>query len=233
MFTTSFLHGCNVLYDLVKPWANTDSIVVADSYFASVQAALRLKSIGLRFIGTIKTATREFPMAHLANKVMADGRGDRYGLLSRDNNTGTSMLAFCWIDRDRRYFITTCSSLADGPPCMRTRMKQVEKNRTAPPVRTHIVVRQPQACALYYKACGSIDRHNRIRQAYLQIEKKHKTVVWHRRVNMSIFGMCVVDAYLLMLGCRTGEDNGFRTCKHFFAQLANELIENTYEQRAL
>ena len=41
----SYLHGCNVLYELVRPWANTDAIVVADSYFASVQAAIRLKSI--------------------------------------------------------------------------------------------------------------------------------------------------------------------------------------------
>ena len=49
-----YLHGCNVLYELVQPWANTGAIVVADSYFASVQAALRLREIGLHFIGTIK-----------------------------------------------------------------------------------------------------------------------------------------------------------------------------------
>ena len=60
--TNQHLHGCNVLYELVKPWANTDAVVVADSYFASVPAAIRLKEAGLRFIGTIKTATREFPM---------------------------------------------------------------------------------------------------------------------------------------------------------------------------
>ena len=53
-----FLHGCNVLVELVRPWANTDRVVCADSYFASVQAALRLKKMGLRFIGTVKTATR-------------------------------------------------------------------------------------------------------------------------------------------------------------------------------
>ena len=41
------LHGCNVLYELVKPFANTDAVVVADSYFASVSAAIRLKEIGL------------------------------------------------------------------------------------------------------------------------------------------------------------------------------------------
>ena len=92
-----YLHGCNILYELVKPWANTDTIVVADSYFASVQAALRLKSIGLRFIGTVKTATREFPMAYLSTRVMQHGRGDRHGVLTQDEDSGTTLLAFCWI----------------------------------------------------------------------------------------------------------------------------------------
>ena len=127
-----YLHGCNILYELVKPWANTDSIVVGDSYFASVQAALRLKSIGLRFIGTVKTATREFPMAYLGNKVMAQGRGDCHGVVSQDEASGTNLLAFCWIDRDRRYFISTCSSLADGPLCLRERWKQIDKTPNAP-----------------------------------------------------------------------------------------------------
>jgi hypothetical protein len=30
-YDNRYLHGCNVLYDLVKPWGNTNSIVVADS----------------------------------------------------------------------------------------------------------------------------------------------------------------------------------------------------------
>ena len=51
------LQGTKVLLNLVEPWANTNTIVCADSYFASVGAALALKSIGLRFIGVVKTAT--------------------------------------------------------------------------------------------------------------------------------------------------------------------------------
>jgi hypothetical protein len=170
-------------------------------------------------------------MSYLSNKVMREGRGDRYGVLCNDAS-GTTLLAFCWIDRDRRYFIATCSSLADGPPCVRQRMRQVDKTRVALPERQTVVVRQPVACSVYYGACSTIDRHNKCRQAYLQLEKKHKTTVWNRRVNMSIFGMCVVDAYMLMLGCRTQVHNGFQTSKHFFAKLAEELIDNTYELRA-
>ena len=188
-----FLHGCNVLYDLVKPWANTNSIVVADSYFASVQAALRLKAIGLRFIGTVKTATKEFPMAHLGSRVMAAGRGDRYGLISKDAATGTDLLAFCWVDRDRRYFISTCSSLTAGTPCRRRRWRQVDQSPNAAPEVVNVVVAQPEACAIYYSGCGKIDQHNRFRKASLLLEKKLKTTLWWIRVNMILFRMCVVD----------------------------------------
>jgi Transposase IS4 len=70
-----YLHGCNVLYELVRPWANTDAVVVADSYFSSVGAAIRLKTIGLRFIGCMKTATREFPMHYLGSVPLPGGKG--------------------------------------------------------------------------------------------------------------------------------------------------------------
>jgi hypothetical protein len=65
-----------------------------------LQAALRLYRMGLRFIGTGKTATKEFPMNYLGTKVMADGRGDRYGLVSKDGESGCQLLALCWVDRD-------------------------------------------------------------------------------------------------------------------------------------
>ena len=58
---TRLLHGTQVLKGLVLPWANSDRVVCTDSYFASVGAAEELKRIGLRFIGVIKTATRQYP----------------------------------------------------------------------------------------------------------------------------------------------------------------------------
>jgi hypothetical protein len=36
-------------------------IVCADSYFASIVTAVKLKRIGLRFIGVVKSATRIYP----------------------------------------------------------------------------------------------------------------------------------------------------------------------------
>ena len=74
------LHGTKVLLSLILPWANSDRIVCADSYFASVGAAETLKRIGLRFIGVVKTATKQFPMKHMS-EIELENRGDRRGLI--------------------------------------------------------------------------------------------------------------------------------------------------------
>ena len=90
-------HGTKVLATLVKPWANTDRVVMADSYFASLQAAKRVMSMGLRFIGVVKTATHGYPMIYLSNVQLDAGKGDRKGLLHTDPETGTKYLAFVWL----------------------------------------------------------------------------------------------------------------------------------------
>ena len=128
-------HGCNVLHELVEPWANSGRIVVGDSYFASVQAAIRLFRIGLRFIGVVKTATTGYPMVYLGRVLLPDGKGDRHGVVTLDEESGCQLLAFVWSDRDRRHFISTCSSLASGNVIERTRWKQVDTTPNANPER--------------------------------------------------------------------------------------------------
>ena len=225
------LHGCNVLYELVKPFANTDSVVVADSYFASVSAAIRLKEIGLRFIGVVKTATKEFPMQHLGSIPLPGGRGSRKGLLTTDEATGTQLLSFVWVDRDRRYFISTCSSLAEGTQILRTRWTQADKGVNAEPERQNRTVDQPKAAETFYKAAGKIDQHNRHRQDSLRLERKLQTIDWSKRVNVTIFGMIVIDAFLLMKGCQSF--SVLFDPKLFIEQLALELVDNDYDRRSL
>ena len=93
------------------PWGNTDRIVCAESYFASVSAAKELWKYGLRSIGVIKTATRQFPMAYLSN-IEFQKRVDMSGFLTRPVDRMKQVLgAFVWMDRNRRYFICTGRSM--------------------------------------------------------------------------------------------------------------------------
>lgn len=204
---------------------------MADSYFASVPAAIRLKGIGLRFIGAEKQAIREFPMQYLGSLPMPGGKGSRKGLLTADEATGTQLMAFMWIDRDRRYFISTCSSLEEGSRILRTRWSQVDKTHNADPVRLEKEVAQPRAAETYYTGCGKIDQHNRHRQDTLQLEKKLQTNDWSKRVNLTIFSMIVIDAFLLFKGCSS--IMAYMEIKLFLEKLAQELIDNDYDRMSL
>jgi Transposase IS4 len=59
-------HGTQVLLDLVSSWFNSDPVVCADSYFSSVQTAMKLKDHNTKYIVVVKTAAKQCPMTYLA-----------------------------------------------------------------------------------------------------------------------------------------------------------------------
>jgi Transposase IS4 len=166
----SLLHGTRILKELVEPWAHSDRVICADSYFSSVSAVEELTKMQLRFIGVVKTATRKYPMHYLSNLVLYE-RGARHGVVAKDADGNVNMLAFVWMDRDRRYFIASAGSLAEGEPNVRTRWRQVAQEENAEPTRVELTIPQPRAAEIYYKVCSKVDQHNRSRQAFLNIEK--------------------------------------------------------------
>ena len=181
---------------------------------------------GTRFIGVVKTATRNYPMSYLQS-VELNQRGNGKGLISFGVLSGDpTMLAFVWMDRQRRYFIATASSLGAGTPYTRWCWRQVDPIDTnADPTNLQLLVPQPRATELYYSACGIIDRHSRARQDTLRLEAKLETHVWSWCVNMTILGIIVVDTWLVYSQCTETQ-----MCqKDFYTQLAEDLIENTYD----
>ena len=91
------------------------------------------------------------------------------------------------------------------------------------PVRVDMSLDCPKAAATYYSTCGKIDQHNRCRQDTLNLEKKIQTNQWDRRVNMSIFGMIVVDSWMLYKGC-TGGNQLHQT--GYYKALMDALIDS-------
>ena len=163
------IHGCVVLKELVEPWWNTKRIVCGDSYFALVSTAKELLRLGMRFIGVVKQATKCYPMSYLSGLTMGT-RGEWRGLQHKVSGE-PQLYAFVWVDRDRRYFITSASSLIKGKPYERKRMRQIEPLESqAPPEMVEFTIKQPLAAEIYYSTCGKIDQHNRRRHDTLKIE---------------------------------------------------------------
>jgi hypothetical protein len=216
-------HGAKVLRELVRPWSSTDRIVCADSYFASVKSARLMLQHGFRFIGVVKTATTEFPMPYLSTVEMSN-RGETKSVVASDEFG--QYLAFVWMDRERRYFISTTGSMGAGSPYQRTRWRQVNQESNAPPDRVELEIPQPQAAEIYYSTVSRIDQHNRCRQDDLSIERKLGTWDWSKRVNFSIFGICVVDSMFVYRACTGSSESQ----AEFYTALAEELIDNTFDQ---
>ena len=84
--------------------------------------------MGLRFIGVVKTATREYPMPYLSTVELLQ-KGDHKGVVNISED-GYKLMAFVWVDRERRYFITNCPSILSGNPYTRTRWRQEEDVET-------------------------------------------------------------------------------------------------------
>ena len=219
-------HGTATVLRLVEPWFHTNRLVCADSFFASVATAQKLWEVGLRFTGVVKTATRHFPLSYLSHLEMA-AKGEHNCLVSKGKDDDHSLMALCWLDRERRYFISTTSTTKPGAPIFRTRPR-VRDGRT---VRVEIEIPIPEVCESYYQVCSKIDQHNRCRQDDLNIEKKLRTTRWSTRVNSSLLAICVVDGWLLY-------KNSFGLANHmnpwdFYKRLANGLLDNKFDSVAL
>ena len=81
------------------------------------------------------------------------------------------MMAYAWMDRDRRYFISTESWSSYGRPYSRVRWRQQERDdehfgqvNNEEAIREDSVVAQPKCLEIYYDTCSAIDQHNRHRQ---------------------------------------------------------------------
>jgi Transposase IS4 len=168
--------GVKIMLSLLRHWSPRGRVVCAYSYFASVQAAVELYKVGWRFIGVVKTAYKQYPKIYL-EKIELPDRGTCAGLRTRhcneEEDVDLDMMAFVFCDRDRHYFISTCSSLSAAVPITRIRTQQVQElDSNNDPERMEMTIHQPKAAALYYTTCGKNDQHNRCRQDTLNLEKK-------------------------------------------------------------
>ena len=211
---------------LVEPWVRMDCCVCADSYFTSVNAVTVMRTMGLCFIGVVKTATKKFPMSYLSNLELVQ-HWDYKGLVAKGSDGQLTMLSFIWMDWDHRYFIASASLLDSGIPYSHNRWCQVSLELDALPENVELTIPQPNAMEVYYQTCSVIDQHNRHCKDNLKTKKKLETKKWDMRVNLTIFLMIVVDTWLVYSQA-TGSTE---LQSEFYVRLAEELIDNNINSR--
>ena len=80
------------------PWTGSGEVVCADVHFTSVGCMRKLRGLGLRCVGVVKTSTTGCLKAHLSHVEMTN-RGETCGVVHRDNvGNVEDMFAFAWMD---------------------------------------------------------------------------------------------------------------------------------------
>jgi len=144
-----------------------------------------MKEKGFTFIGNVKQCSRRFPMEFLGNTILPQ-RGSQAVLASIDEETGeTELVAISWVERNRRFSVTTTCGIGEGEDVFRKRLCQQDKSGCAPPDKVIIEVAQLKAITTYYKGASTIDRHNRIRAGELRMDRNLTTKHWDKTTSES------------------------------------------------
>ena len=70
-------------------------------------------------------------------------------------------------------------------------------------MREELFVAQPKCLDFYHDTCAAIYQHNLHIQDTFCIERKIETKIWDKRVITYLFGMCVVNVWLMYTGDTT------------------------------
>ena len=198
----------------VDEYKHSNRLVIADSYFASVNTALALKRNGLYFVGPVKTNTKKFPRTYFDVKSGVMKRGDTKFL--ECETEGTHLLAFRWKDITMKDFISRYGS--NGRNC-----EYHEKFRYIGDEKKIMRVQKSSSCNEYFENFHIIDVHNHYRQSGLNLEQAWRTRNWRHRILATVLGIIEVDTYLLM-----SQDHPHLRHKDFTLQLVHDLTHNNF-----
>lgn len=194
--------GAAVILRLMKHWLKSFRVVHADSAFSSVLTLMHLRRYCLHFMGIVKTAHREFPLKYLlsrSDEFTGHNRGGHILLQSSKDSNGLShppIYALAWYDRKAKCIVSSCGSTRNCAPYERNRHKKAIQDGVFVTIPYKKYVKQPELINTFFSCFHKIDVNDHMRQGSLALEKSWLTHKWYIRFFTSIYGICVVDAYL-------------------------------------
>lgn len=229
---------------IVKHYFGSGITLHADSAFSSVATAKALRSRGIHFMGSVKTACKFFPKKFFQIWSNDDNilRGSHKTLKStitlEDNVSVENIFAVGWKDKTTKQIICTRGlTSVMGNDSVRHRRRLVETDWGHENDRYDLRIPRPQAIEMFFSCFSNIDVHDHYRQGSLALEKNWNTKTWWHRLFATIFGMICTDAFLAYrLETRNrqmGGEVGLICYKDFLHRLAYQLIHNGGIQRRL
>ena len=223
-FCESYNSGTSILLRLTKPWFFSGRLIVGDSAFASVEAAVAIHSKGLEFTGLVKTASRKFPKKFLS-EIVLPAKGD-HAVCIANPNASTRLLAVAWNGgKKRKLLVSTCGvTKSSSQPAVRVKYRDQGDGTSAEVIRE---TPWPEVVANYFRVACASDVNNHYRQGSLAMEETWGTKTWWHRIMATVLGTIEVDAYLAYL-CLDPHEKKL-SHREFVEDIAHSLIFNRFE----
>ena len=173
---------------------NVQEVVLGDSWFGSVKAAVGLAQEGFEAILQVKQNHGLYPK-NVITDILKDAPGGAKVVLSGTHPSGVELVAtgYKYNKKSVLYFVSTpnAGSTEDGEDPYEMKFSDENGN-------IHIrEVPRPALVSFFFQHCNAVDVHNHLRQSSLRLEKKWVTFDGYFRLATTLLGMNVVDTYRL------------------------------------
>ena len=163
---------------MVLYFSGSGRIVVGDSWFVSVKTCVELWNInGLYSNLLVKTAHKKYPRKLLRESNIERGQW----VCATAEIDGVKLMATCFLDLQKKLFISSCSTNLDDPPRA---------------TKYHGDVPQPMVAYEYLSSNASTDIHNHFRTGSSGLEDAWQTKNANMRQVAGVIGFLFPNAYL-------------------------------------
>ena len=209
-------------------YKQTKATYLADAWFGSLQSMLATVSLGDNMVCVVKTCHAGTPKLFLEEHMRDWPAGSDLSLTATVRGVDMVCVGYKYSHRKVLTFLFNkgAGSMKPSDPYI-ARWKDKHLNTTSK------LVPRPDVIAKYFKHCNKVDTHNQSRQFDLALEKMWVTRCGYFRVNTTLLGMCVVDAWKTYL-----HHTNFRHRHHniplmqFVGILTKDLLANSLTRRA-
>ena len=176
-----------------KTGMESEELVIGDSWFGSVKAAVAQAQAGFQCVFQVKQNHALYPKKQL-EEVLNDAPGGVSMILSGTHSSGLHLIAIGYKYNSKTVLCFICTegagSTAEGKPY---EMKWTDECGNIN-VRN---VPRPQIISQFFANCNGVDIHNHLRQYCLRLEKKWITADCWFRLSTTLMGINTVDTFRL------------------------------------
>ena len=185
---------------LTEPWHGTGRAVIGDSWFGGMKGMKAVLDHGLEGTFCVKTQTSQYPMKYMKEKVDPLERGGSI-IMTTDTTVGSDekmpIYAVGWRDLNSKFFLASHGTSLESTPLTRRREQLHVQDDLYWTVPVETYVPRSVLVSNYFDYMNRVDRHDRLRQDLLGLERVWLTKNWEHRLFATLLGICVVDAYLM------------------------------------